>query len=164
MSCLKPKILARPLLIVLLAGGILTSCSHLQARLVATRLEPGENLKSALSKMVLEKKLSSAAIVSGVGSLNFVDIRMADQKSATRIQGPLEIISLTGTISSDGSCHIHIGVSDTKGKTVGGHLSDSSSIYTTVEAVLITDPNLVFSRELDSKTGYRELKVGQTHE
>lgn len=53
--------------------------------------------------------------------------------------------------------HIHIFVSDNTGKTIGGHLKDGTIIDTTCEVVIFEIKDFIFSRELDSLSGYDEL-------
>ena len=67
-----------------------------------------------------------------------------------------EIVSMVGTFSRDGGCHLHISLSDAEGNTLGGHLIDGD-VFTTVELVLGTADGIEFSRQQDEKTGYREL-------
>ena len=69
----------------------------------------------------------------------------------------MEIISLVGTLTAT-TKHLHLSVSDKNGNVVAGHLV-SGRIYTTLELVLGTIGGVSFSREMDDRTGYRELKV-----
>ena len=46
-------------------------------RMVATRLREGQDLKTSIEKLVAALHLSSATILSGVGSLNSATLRMA---------------------------------------------------------------------------------------
>lgn len=75
--------------------------------------------------------------------------------------GHFEIVSLSGTLSINGS-HIHISVSDGTGKTIGGHLMDECIVYTTAELVIQSTPNLVFTREHDGTTDWPELQIKET--
>jgi predicted DNA-binding protein with PD1-like motif len=50
-------------------------------------------------------------------------------------------------------------VSDSTGRTIGGHLLDGCRVYTTAEIVLGELPALAFTREIDPTFGYRELAV-----
>jgi uncharacterized protein len=63
---------------------------------------------------------------------------------------------LTGTASANGS-HLYISVSDTTGKTIGGHLLENNIVYTTAEIVLQEDENLIFAREKNGTTPWEEL-------
>ena len=85
------------------------------------RLTKGDDLKKEIEQLFYENKLSAAVILSGVGCLNHVEIRLAKGKDYFIKDDDYEIISINGTISKDGS-HIHIGLSDCKGNTIGGHL------------------------------------------
>ena len=67
-----------------------------------------------------------------------------------------EIVSMVGTFSRDGGCHLHASLSDFEGNTIGGHLIDGD-VFTTVELVLGTADGIEFTRQQDDKTGYREL-------
>lgn len=124
----------------------------------AVRLAPGTDPRGELERYATAHGLRAAAVVSAVGSLDVAMIRMADEKQARKVEGPLEVVSLSGTISPDGA-HLHISVSDRAGQTIGGHLSEGSMVRTTLEVVLVELTDLQFSRELDSETGYKELRI-----
>jgi predicted DNA-binding protein with PD1-like motif len=124
----------------------------------AFRVLPGQDLKTEIEKKVNENGWKAVSIVTCVGSLNSSTIRFANQKDATKISGKLEIVSLTGTLSQAG-CHLHIAVSDTTGKTIGGHLMAGSLIYTTAEIVLAILKDYSFEREVDTTFGYKELVI-----
>ncbi|GEO08199.1 DNA-binding protein [Segetibacter aerophilus] len=125
---------------------------------VTLRLKPKEDLKVTLEKFVKTNKIKAACIITCAGSLDVASIRFANLSNATRVPGKLEIVSLTGTLAESGS-HIHISVSDSSGKTTGGHLQDGSLIYTTAEIVIGILPDVEFSREADPAYGYKELIV-----
>ena len=133
---------------------ILPSSVHMYA----FRLKPGDDLKLEIEKIVKAHNWQAVSIVSCVGSLNAATIRFADKKEGTVVAGKLEIVSLTGTLSPAG-CHLHIAVSDSAGKTIGGHLLAGSSIYTTAEIVIAILKDYKFERETDNTFGYKELLV-----
>jgi predicted DNA-binding protein with PD1-like motif len=54
---------------------------------------------------------------------------------------------------------LHLAVSDSTGKTIGGHLLAGCPVYTTAEVVLTILTDYVFERETDSTYGYKELVV-----
>jgi len=74
-------------------------------------------------------------------------------------QGHFEIVSLVGTLSAGGGAHLHLSVSDSTGRTLGGYLLDGCRVYTTAEIVLGTLPELQFARKTDATFGYQELVV-----
>lgn len=122
------------------------------------RLTYGMDLKEEIEKYTAEKNIKAGCILSAVGCLNKLVLRTAGAKSIETIEDDFEIVSATGTISKDG-CHIHISVSDNKLKTYGGHLKKGCRVNTTVELVLLELDSIVFSREMDEKTGYKELVI-----
>lgn len=139
-------------------------CSHLQhanqggPKAFTIRLQPGEDVKAMLSNFAKTNHLKATSIVSAVGSLTRFSLRYANQKNPTVKEGHFEIVSLSGTLSED-SMHIHASVSDEKGRTYGGHLTEGNLIYTTLEVTVLEQVDKVFSREQDAKTGYQELII-----
>ena len=124
----------------------------------AFRLKPGEDLKQGIQKFITEKQIKAGWMSTCVGSLTHYSIRFANQPNANTDSGHFEIVSLTGTVSVNGS-HIHISLSDSTGKTIGGHLMDGCKIYTTAEIVIMSSDKFIFKREKDGSTPWEELKV-----
>jgi uncharacterized protein len=130
-------------------------------RLLALRLKPGQDLRKQIESFAKEKRIRAGFVITAVGSLNEASIRLADQPSPTNFAGKFEIVSLVGTLGQDG-VHLHISISDSSGKTIGGHLVDGCLIYTTAEIVFGDAEGLTFAREKDPETGYRELRIRTT--
>ncbi len=124
----------------------------------AFRLKPGQDLKKSIDSFVKEKKITAGWINTCVGSLAEYNIRFANQEKGYSDKGHFEIVSLVGTLSVNGS-HIHLSISDSTGKTIGGHLLDGCKIYTTAEIVITESNELVFIREKDGSTPWEELQV-----
>lgn len=124
----------------------------------AFRLKPGEDLRLGIEKLVKEKNISAGWIATCVGSLTRYNIRFANQPNPSSDTGHFEIVSLVGTLSVNGS-HIHISVSDSTGRMIGGHLAEGNLVYTTAEIVIQTTDKLLFKREKDGSTEWPELKV-----
>ena len=129
-----------------------------QTRSYAIRLKPGEDLKKSIQKFVDANQIEAGWIAACVGSLTDYHIRFANVSDGSRASGHFEIVSLCGTASTNGS-HIHISVSDNTGKTIGGHLLDECIVYTTAEIVIQSASNLVFTRDNDGTTQWKELQV-----
>ena len=127
-------------------------------RATAIRLQPGDDLKSELIRLAIDNQLRAATVMSAVGSLSEVSLRLAGCTEPTILQGKHEIVSLVGTFSDDG-IHLHMSVADSQGNTIGGHVLEGSTIYTTAELVIAEMNELVFTREWCSTTGYNELSV-----
>jgi predicted DNA-binding protein with PD1-like motif len=145
-------------LIFLLAS--ISSCKNEQPMPTthAFRLKPGQDLKGSIDSFVKTKNIQAGWIATCVGSLTDYNIRFANQEKAYSDKGHFEIVSLVGTVSVNGS-HIHISISDSTGKTIGGHLMDGCKIYTTAEIVITETKELIFARENDGSTPWMELQV-----
>lgn len=124
---------------------------------IVKRLHKGQDLKKEIENIVKENDLKAAVVLSAVGCVSHLEIRLAGGKDYLKTDGDYEIVSLNGTLSKDG-VHLHITVSDRNGKTIGGHLCYNCLINTTCELVIESVDGYLFSREFDENTGYRELK------
>ncbi len=125
--------------------------------ILVKRLEPNKDVYAELKALVAEFKIQAAVVLSLVGSLKEGSLRFANQENATKITGPLEIVSATGTLGLSG-LHVHASFSDAQGHTSGGHLMPGCLVYTTCEIVLHDFSNeWKFERILDVTTGYPEL-------
>jgi uncharacterized protein len=132
--------------------------THMKAHVI--RLKPGEDLKQSIQHFVNQNHIGAGWLVTCAGSLTDYTIRFANQRGATKGSGHFEIVSLTGTLSVNGS-HMHIAIADSTGKTIGGHLVDGCIVYTTAEIVLNESSRHVFTRKKDGTTPYEELQVSQ---
>jgi len=133
------------------------------------RLTKGDDLVSSMEKAAMsamEKSgTSSAFVLTAVGSLECVTLRMANASNSDgnfvnevkEWNERLEVVSLVGTFSRDGK-HLHMSVSDGKGNVFGGHVM-SGKIFTTLELVIGVILNVDFSRVQDPTTGYKELAI-----
>jgi predicted DNA-binding protein with PD1-like motif len=134
------------------------------------RLLPGQDLTSGIMKVVNDKQLKAAWIISCVGSLDQFSIRYANQPGIDVGQGHFEIVSLVGTMTVidatpdpgstiAGAWHIHISIGDGTGKTISGHLATNSTIYTTAEIQIGYSCNVEYSRAVDGTTPWDELQI-----
>jgi predicted DNA-binding protein with PD1-like motif len=122
------------------------------------RLVPGVDLRHAIERLGAELPKRSGFVVSGVGSLVSARLRMADETEERSIHGPLEIISIAGSISPDGA-HLHMSIANARGEVLGGHVCPGCEIRTTAELLIAEVPGYRLSRAFDANTGFRELVV-----
>ena len=135
-----------------------TSTKMKSPTVFAFRLKPGEDLKKGIIQFINQNDIKAGWIGTVVGSLTQYNIRFANQEGGTKDTGHFEIVSLTGTLSVNGS-HLHISVSDSTGRTIGGHLLDDCLVYTTAEIVILASENMEFIRAKDGSTEWEELEV-----
>lgn len=122
------------------------------------RLKPGADLKKELEAFVEERGIEAGWVATCAGSVTEWNLRFANQPEGSRGGGHFEIVSLTGTVSTNGS-HLHMSISDSTGRTIGGHLLDENIIYTTAEIVITEDKSFRFKREKDGTTPWEELQI-----
>lgn len=129
-----------------------------EIKIHAFRLKPGQDLKKEIDAFVQKEKIEAGWIMTCVGSLTQWNIRFANQPKGAKDTAHFEIVSLVGTVSINGS-HLHLSISDSTGKTIGGHLLDENIVYTTAEIVIGEGKQLIFTREKDGSTPWEELQV-----
>ena len=127
-------------------------------KVFALRLKPNQDLKESLKNFVVEQDIKAGFVLTAIGSLKQAKIRFANQNISTELTDKFEIISLNGTLATEG-IHLHIAIADQSGKTLGGHLDNGCIIYTTAEIVIGTSNEFNFSRTIDQQTGYQELEI-----
>ncbi|MFM7514687.1 MAG: PPC domain-containing DNA-binding protein [Cyanobium sp.] len=127
-------------------------------KVMPLRLQPGADLRRALETWMGKQPEQAGCVIIAVGSLSVAQLRLAGAIFSTAIHGELEILSLSGTLSPDGS-HLHFAIADNQGAVMGGHLCAGSLVRTTAELVIGLLPEWRFSRELDPATGYAELRI-----
>ena len=134
------------------------------------RLAPGDDLRAALQALCGPAAaisnptgpsggttpIRAACVISAIGSLTRAVLRYAGEPGGSVIDGPLELLTLAGTLGA-GGVHLHASVSDAEGRVYGGHLMPGCTVRTTAEIVLGLLPNHVFERVPDPATGYLEL-------
>lgn len=135
-----------------------TSMQQEKVTTYALRLKPGEDLKQQLEAFVAAKQIQAGWMITCAGSLTQYHLRFANQPEGTQGKGHFEIVSLTGTLSMNGN-HLHMSVSDSTGRTIGGHLLEGNLVYTTAEIVIGVSNELVFTREHDGTTEWKELQI-----
>lgn len=124
----------------------------------AIRLIPGEDVKQSLQNFVAAHNIHAGWVITCAGSLTEYNIRFANQGEGSKGNGYFEMVSLTDTLSVAGS-HVHISVSDSTGKIIGGHLMDGCKVYTTAEIIIGESSRLLFTREKDGTTPWKELQI-----
>jgi uncharacterized protein len=127
-------------------------------RTIAVRLRPDADLKGELLALAARERVQAGWVLTCVGSLSQVRVRLAGGAEHATWEGAFEIVALTGTLSQDGG-HLHLAAADQQGCIVGGHLDEGCTVRTTAEVVLGADDRLLFAREHDPATGYDELVV-----
>jgi uncharacterized protein YceH (UPF0502 family) len=128
------------------------------AEIHVLRLTAGEDLRETLERAPEALDFDAGYVVAAVGSLEPAIIRFAGRDESTKLDGPHEIVLLSGTLSRDGP-HLHLAAADREGRVVAGHLMRGALVRTTAELVLGVAAGWKFSREFDAETGHMELRA-----
>jgi predicted DNA-binding protein with PD1-like motif len=120
-----------------------------QGRRFILKIIPGESLVECITQFALKENIHYAVLLSAVGSVR--DVCLRGIKSGAKLpitparvntlllEGPLELLSLTGNIVPDETntpdCHLHIMAGKSSCDVIGGHLFDAR-VFATCEIVL----------------------------
>ena len=108
---------------------------------IVARFDRGEEIQESLKALALKEnvKLASVSALGAVDDFTVGVYRVAEKKYyANSFQGPFEIVSLTGTISTMNGeyyAHLHMSAGNDKGEVFGGHLN-RAMISATCELVI----------------------------
>ena len=123
------------------------------------RLKPNQDIKLELLKYAQERNIKTASIVSAVGSVSSMKVRIADGNSIVSDDQNREVLSLSGTLIN-GKIHAHIGAIATRMDVFGGHLMEGCVVHTTMEITLLDlSEEIRAERIYDSETGFDELNL-----
>ncbi len=134
-------------------------------RIYVSRLLEDEDLLDGVKKRADEGNVKAGLVIL-IGTLKSVTLGFYKDRryEPIRIQGPLEIASCTGNLSTSENgeiiVHAHLVVSNENGEAFGGHLMKGSQVGATAELVIIEAKNLVLHRVLDEETNLKLLKLG----
>jgi predicted DNA-binding protein with PD1-like motif len=122
------------------------------------RLYPGDDLRASLEAFARRHDVGAACVLSAVGSLGPAVLRLAGRDAPTVIGGDIELLTLSGTVSAQGT-HLHASVADADGRVTGGHLMAGCIVRTTMELVIGIAVGWEIRRTLDPATGHREMQA-----
>ena len=120
-----------------------------QGRRFVIKIAPGESLLRRLAEFAHAAGVRHAIVVSAVGSVQDVTFRgiktgaklpiTPPRVHPHQVQGPLELLGLTGNILPDEQgevdCHLHVLAGRSSGEVLGGHLLEAR-VFATCEIVL----------------------------
>ncbi len=137
--------------------------SAIESNIIVVRLEHDEDLFEELRNVVREYKIESAIILSGIGQLrDFELLYFTGEKYINKIfKKAHELLSMQGSIARDegnASIHIHASLANERCEVMGGHLY-CGTVTVLNEITLLKLDNIHLTRELNKKTGLKELQI-----
>ena len=124
---------------------------------IVARIDRGEEIHEQLEKIALREgvRLAEVSALGAVDEFTGGVYKVAEkQYFANSFQGPFEIVSLTGTISTkDGAyySHLHMSAGNEKGEVFGGHLNRARVSATCEMVISIIDGTV--ERRFDPEIG-----------
>jgi predicted DNA-binding protein with PD1-like motif len=122
------------------------------------KLTHGADLLNELTSICAEKDIKLGRITA-IGAVSRARVGFYNQKKHEyefiSLDQPLEILSLTGNISLRDSkpvIHAHIALSDSTGKSYGGHLVPGTIVFACEWIIEVFD-GPAFERAIDRQTG-----------
>lgn len=143
-------------------------------RIVVVRVGPKEDLLKSLELFVRRKNINSGLIISGIGSVEKVSLRLPfgiapqfpitdEHRRVVEYESPGEITNISGNIavlsSGEVMVHAHLNVAlgdHYKGQVVGGHLVYGNIVYNTAE-IFLGEVSGVIERVIDPITKMPEI-------
>lgn len=136
-------------------------------RVVAVRLEPGEDLLGGIQEACERHGIKHGAVVSGIGSLrkaNFcTPVELPETKfgygysEPTTMEGPIELIAVSGVIGEgekgETLLHIHCCFGDRVGNSYAGHLIEGNPILATADLVIEEFSGIRMERRFNQEMG-----------
>lgn len=123
------------------------------------RLTPNQDIKQELINFSQANMITVGSIVSAVGSVSKMSVRVADGKTVIESIENREVFALSGTIVQN-KVHAHIAAINPSMEVFGGHLMVGCLVHTTMEiTILDLSDDISAQRKYDENTGYDELFV-----
>jgi len=135
----------------------------LENNVLVAKLEDGEDIFESLEKIMNQIEHESAVVLSGIGMLR--DFRVGFYNNETgdyeweEFTEPKELLSLKGSITEEGSMHLHVEVGGRDHSVHGGHL-EGGKVFNVTELTLMVFEDLKLSRKKDEELDMYLLSVG----
>ena len=135
-------------------------------RVIAFRLEPGEDVLNGLESVCKDKGIKDGIILSALGSLDgasfYNPTLLPNNKigygKPIKLDGYIELVNASGMIchSDEGELllHVHVTLTDGDGIAHGGHLTSGNKVLLTTDMVIAEFEGLSMGRRFD-----KELEV-----
>lgn len=143
-----------------------------QGRRFVVKMTPGQSLYQRLTDFAHAAGVKHAVVVSAVGSVQEVKFRgikagaklpiTAPRVHEHDVEGPLELLALTGNLFPDEKgeidCHLHVMASKSSGEVLGGHMHDAK-VFATCELVLTEVLAEGLERHMSKSGGVRTVFI-----
>ncbi len=123
-----------------------------EGNILVAKLDDGADIFESLRGIMEKIDERSAMIISGIGMIT--DFKLGYYNSKTgeyewkEYTDPMELLSLSGSFTTDGSIHIHAEVSGPDHDVKGGHL-DGGRVFNVNEITMLAFKEIEMIKEMD---------------
>ncbi len=136
---------------------------EIEDNVVVAKLDHESDIFQSINKILKDLNRESALIVSGIGMLKDFKLGFYDSvKGEYRWESfdePMELVTLGGSISDEGTIHLHASVSGEDHVLRGGHLK-GGEVFNVVELVMLVFDDMLLTREYDEDRKMDLLSMG----
>ncbi|MFW6040371.1 MAG: PPC domain-containing DNA-binding protein [Thermoplasmatota archaeon] len=123
-----------------------------EGNILVAKLDHGTDLFETLLGIMEKIEETSGVVISGIGMIENFKLGYYNSNTGQydwkEYQEPMELLSLKGSITEEGSIHIHAQVADEDHKSHGGHL-DNGNIYNVGELTMLVFKDMKLKRKRD---------------
>ncbi|MFO8109145.1 MAG: DNA-binding protein [Thermoplasmata archaeon] len=124
----------------------------IEKNIVVAKLDHGANIFQDIKDILSELDRNSGMVVSGIGMLKDFKLGYYNSKNGEysweNFHEPMELVNLGGSISDEGTIHLHASISGEDHMLRGGHL-DNGTIFNVVEMVILVFDDVTLTRKYD---------------
>lgn len=128
-----------------------------EGNLIAYRLKDGEEVIESLKLVAGKYGVKSGMILCGIGMIRDFEISFYSREEGrymtTKFDEPVELLSLTGNISSrnnEASLHLHAALAKEDKNAIGGHL-DKATVHNTIEGAIVKFSEIKLTRDAETR-------------
>ncbi len=134
----------------------------IQDDMLVGKLEHEEDLFGQLKKIYEDVDSKGMLILSGIGMLENFELGYYQFEKGSyefkKYDTPMELVSMKGSIASDGSIHIHAALAGDDHVLQGGHLK-GGNVFNVLELGMFVSQDIEMAREYDEKVDADLLSV-----
>ncbi len=134
----------------------------IEDNILVAKLDDGTKVFDVMKTIMDEIEQNCGVVISGIGMIKEFKIGFYNRKSGEyewmEINEPKELLSLKGSITENGSMHMHVEVSGKDHKVIGGHL-EGGEVFNVVELTMLVFDDMKLTRKKDEELDMDLLSV-----
>lgn len=135
---------------------------EIEGNILVAKLEHEEDFFESLEKIMSEIEQKSAVLVTAIGMLNDFSLGFYNMETGEyefkEYNEPMELVSVHGSITEEGSIHMHAQLADENHHVHGGHL-ENGTVFNVNEITMLVFNDLRMTRERDEELDTDLLSV-----